>query len=139
MDLSSGSRQSIAGIDDMMFEKPVLLEGGEYFMRGPAQQGPDQALWASNPSVITKLLGPAIDADVPVYGLPVTMARTGKDYSTMPTDVLVEMLNFSDIDPAAAKKFNENMAKQGYIGFDAVDDFPGVDAPVPVLREYFDR
>ena len=95
-------------------------------------------MWASNPSVITKLLGPAIDADVPVYGLPVTMARTGKDYSTMPTDVLVEMLNFSDIDPAAAKKFNENMAKQGYIGFDAVDDFPGVDAPVPVLREYFE-
>lgn len=69
----------LEGIDDVKFQKPVLLEGGAGFMRGASAQA-DDAVWASGKSVVSDISNRVTRA-AEETGLPVNMIYTamGKD------------------------------------------------------------
>lgn len=126
-------------IDGVPLAYGVKLEGGQDFMRDVAAQV-DNSIWASHQSVIDPMYKVAQeiaqDTGKPVYGAFVNMANVGQDFSTMTADALVAQLPSSQLTKSAIKEFNKAMKSINKKGDFAVDDFPGIDAPLMKLRDY---
>jgi hypothetical protein len=95
---------------------PVSLEGGPDFMRGPSQSA-DNAAWASDKGVITRLAkhtralaedNPGRDVNF-VYS---SMGGRSGDYSHMMSDALVNQLEGSPISRKAVAAFDASMKSQ---------------------------
>ena len=100
------------GYDDVMFEQPVLLEGGRKFMTGRQAQA-DDALWASGKSVISGLLNAAKksrdETGQDVYGAFLTMSPQGVDFSTMMSDSIIEAVKQSKIKKTDIKEIDDEI------------------------------
>ena len=103
----------LSGIDDIKFDQPVLTEAGLDFMRGPAAQA-DNAVWASNNNIITRIVNEADAArkkydEADVYGMTGTMAPDANDFATFTAETMAEMVNKSPISASDANSFNAKM------------------------------
>lgn len=117
--------QILRGIDDVKFERPVLLEGGPDFMRMQRFENPEEsAAWASGKGVISGLSRRTRDASEggDVYGVYTAMSPTGVDYNTMLTDAVLNQLPTAKITKKLKKEFDKEIK--------AVDPtFVGIDSP----------
>ena len=100
------------GYDDVVFDQPVLLEGGRKFMTGRQAQA-DDALWASGKSVISGLLNAAKkskdETGQDVYGAFLTMSPQGVDFSTMMSDSLVEAVKQAKVKKSDIKAIDDEI------------------------------
>jgi len=86
----------IVRVDDQNLSRPVLREGGQNFMFA----NPDDALWASFPSVIddhlelANFLRGKTGGKDPLFA-PWSMTPQGMDYSTMPVNVMLGFIDSS--------------------------------------------
>lgn len=121
-----GDRSRVGGllteVDGTPLANPVLMEGGEGFMRTHAAE---QSAWASDKPVISglaKMTQSAGKDGAPVYMVYAPMGQTAVDYSTLLTDSLVQQLPNVKITNKAAKLFDDEVRK-------LVPDFVGVKDP----------
>lgn len=101
---------SLLGFDNMMFENPVLLEGGRKFMTGQQAQA-DDAVWASGSGITSGLNNAALKAaeetGEDVYGAYLTMSPKGIDFSSMMLDATLEAVKLSPIKSADMKAVDD--------------------------------
>lgn len=121
-----GDRSRVGGllteVDGTPLANPVLMEGGEGFMRTHAGE---KSAWASDKPVISGLAKMTAEAGKdgsPVYMVYSPMGQTAVDYSTMLTDALVQQLPNRKITKKAAKVFDDEVRKLH-------PDFVGVNDP----------
>lgn len=108
----SDAGRMITSIGGRQLADPVLLEGGQKFLRTHAPYG---SAWASNKGEITKLLRRAREAGEggdPVWMAPVTMGHNSLDFNTMMTDALIEQLRAAPPSAAAIRAFDDTL-RQG--------------------------
>ena len=121
----------IEGVDDIDFDMPVYTEGGIDFMRGPAAQT-DNATWASNQSIITRIDDEARKAakkfdTEDIIGMTGSMSPDANDFATFTGASMAELVKGSKITKESAKEFDEIMKE-------LAPDFVGVLSPK--LREW---
>ena len=132
-DRSSGG-QSIGRINDMKFDTPVITEAGVDFMRGQAAQK-DNAVWASNRGVATRLHNEAADAarnfeGRDILGVTGSMAPDANDFATFTGETVAEMMKSAPVTRQAAADFDAVMR--------TIDpEFVGVHSPL--LRLWVSR
>ena len=117
--------QVLRGVNDLEFERPVLLEGGPDFMRMQRFDNPEEsAAWASGKGVIANLSRRAAKAgeEGDVYGVYTAMSPTGVDYNTMLMDTVLNQLPSAKITKKLKKEFDKEIQK-------VAPDFVGVDSP----------
>lgn len=117
--------QILRGVDNLEFQRPVLLEGGPDFMRMQRFENPEEsAAWASGKGVITGLSKRVAKAgqEGDVYGVYTAMSPTGVDYNTMLMDTVLNQLPSAKITKKLKKEFDTEIKK-------VAPDFVGVDSP----------
>jgi len=97
----------LTGINDVEFDLPVNLQGGQDFMfENPG------AVWASAPGVVGQIMREAYRSkDNPIY-LPYRMAPTGGDFSKMTGEA---MISYASANMTQAQKRELNKAIKGYV------------------------
>lgn len=104
----------LEGIDDVKFQKPVLLEGGAGFMRGASAKA-DDAVWASGKSVVSdirnRVTRAAEETGLPVNMIYTAMGKDAIDFATFPSSALAEQIPLSKITAKGAKDFDDEMRK----------------------------
>lgn len=131
-DRTSGDRL-ITGVNDLVFNRPVYTEGGVDFKRALANQR-DNAIWASNQSIITRLANEAekyqrLHPDADIVGMTGSMAPNANDFAVHTGSALAEMFANAPITKKYAKGFDAD--------FREIDPtFPGVHSPD--LRTWLD-
>jgi hypothetical protein len=103
----------VEGVNDVRFDEPVYTEGGVDFMRGPAAQI-DDAIWASNQNIITRLANEAEAAarenlGRDVVGVTGSMAPDANDFATMTGASMAELVKGAKITKKAASEFDRVM------------------------------
>jgi|DEB0MinimDraft_6_1074348.scaffolds.fasta_scaffold24626_2 hypothetical protein len=121
----SAAGEYLTAINDTPLANPVLLEGGPDFMRGLAAQA-DNAIWASNPGVPTRLQNninsAAREFDTDNINLVYTAnGARNADFATMTTDAILEQLPSSPILRKTVKQFDLDMKK-------LVPNWPGLES-----------
>ena len=121
-DRTAGQRE-ILGVEGNRFSAPVLAEGGVDFMRGPAAQA-DNAIWASNSNITSRLQNTAADAlrqfqDREILGVTGSMAPNANDFATFTAETIAEMMPTARVSAADARRFDDVMLAQD-------PTFPGV-------------
>ena len=116
----------VEGVDDVKFDQPVYTEGGVDFMLGPAAQA-DNAVWASNQNIITRIDKEAAKArekfqGKDILGVTGSMSPNANDFATMTGAAMAELVKGSKITKKAAKSFDKEMKS-----FDP--DFVGILSP----------
>ena len=116
----------VEGVDDVKFDQPVYTEGGVDFMLGPAAQA-DNAVWASNQNIVTRIDNEANKArekfqGKDILGVTGSMSPNANDFATMTGAAMAELVKGSKITKKAAKSFDKEMKS-----FDP--DFVGVLSP----------
>ena len=116
----------VEGVDDVKFDQPVYTEGGVDFMLGPAAQA-DNAVWASNQNIVTRIDKEAAKArekfqGKDILGVTGSMSPNANDFATMTGASMAELVKGSKITKKAAKSFDKEMK-----GFDP--DFVGILSP----------
>ena len=116
----------VEGVDDVKFDQPVYTEGGFDFMLGPAAQA-DNAVWASNQNIVTRIDNEANKArekfqGKDILGVTGSMSPNANDFATMTGAAMAELVKGSKITKKAAKSFDKEMKS-----FDP--DFVGVLSP----------
>jgi hypothetical protein len=100
-------------INETELPTPVDLEGGANFKRSPAASGPDQAAWASQKGVISRLAD--ITREASKTGDPylafTAMSNRAGDYSGIMTDALLSQIENSKIAKKDIKAFDAAMEK----------------------------
>lgn len=100
----------LRGIDDMVFDEAVLLDGGRKFMAGRQAQA-DDAVWASGSGITSGLNNAALKAaeetGEDVYGAYLTMSPKGIDFSSMMLDATLEAVKLSPIKSADMKAVDD--------------------------------
>jgi hypothetical protein len=119
-------------VNGQQLDEPTHMQAGHSFMYGEAARGPDNALWASDPGIISRLAGmvrgEAEDGFRPLLNY-TPMSPTSADYSHHMTDTLLGMLPSSKIKRADKLDFNEQMRTNTKNKWGAYADFPGIDSP----------
>jgi hypothetical protein len=97
----------LTGINDVEFDLPVNLQGGQDFMfENPG------AVWASAPGVVGQIMREAYRSkDNPIY-LPYRMAPTGGDFSKMTGET---MISYASANMTQAQKRELDKAIRGYV------------------------
>jgi hypothetical protein len=121
-DRTAGQRE-ILGVDGNQFSAPVLAEGGVDFMRGPAAAA-DNAIWASNANITSRLQGRAAELaeqypDTQILGVTGSMAPNANDFATFTAETMAEMVPFARVSAPDAANFDQIMRAQD-------PTFPGV-------------
>tara|TARA_R110000744_G_scaffold372214_1_gene483751 strand:+ start:37 stop:1170 length:1134 start_codon:yes stop_codon:yes gene_type:complete len=103
----------VEGVNDIDFDIPVFTEGGVDFMRGPAAQT-DDAIWASNQSIATRIKKEAEKAydeyeGLDVIGLTGSMAPDANDFATFTGAAMSELIKGAKITKKSAKEFDDIM------------------------------
>ena len=133
-DRSAGGKQ-VTEIGGRKVENPIELEGGIDFMRRP------DASWASHPGVVSNLtrqMNTLQETGADVFGASVGMGPHAIDFSAMPLNAAMELVNQKGIPDAARDALAARMKadwgapnKKGVIPFPAVPDFPGLEGITP--------
>ena len=146
-DRASGTG-SIVGVNDIPLINPVAREGGyEYATEG--QNVLDNRFWGSDPSILRKQIkkakeisgqvedpktGEILEEGAPVYGVYFNAAGDNVNFSTMVSDVTLNMLPNMKITKKAAKQFDENLRNR-------IPDWPGLNnleaSDIDAVRKYF--
>lgn len=96
-------------IGDLRLDEPLRLEGGRGFM----WDNPESA-WASNNTVITKLMNSIREAEDmgrrPV-GVFMPTKHDASNFNNMLTDTVLQMIRSSDLDPKTINNFNAELRK----------------------------
>ena len=127
----TAGQTELLGLNENQFSRPVLLEGGVDFKRGPANTT-DRAIWASNSNITKRLQDTAdrVAADNPdrqILGVTGSMAPNANDFATFTAETIAEMIPYSRVTSEGMRSFNQMMRE--------VDpDFPGVQSDR--LREW---
>jgi hypothetical protein len=105
------ARTELSGIDDVLFDKPVTLEGGPRY-------GDDEKLWASNIAGASNLIGAGKRASeqyggVPVYAMYQKMPE-GFGFAQHYLDALLQYTRPDQL-PKAARKALEDDIRKGFI------------------------
>jgi hypothetical protein len=121
-DRTAGQRE-ILGVNDTQFSAPVLAEGGVDFMRGPAAMA-DDAIWASNANITSRLQNTAAEAqrqfpERQILGVTGSMAPNANDFATFTAETVAELVPSARISAADARRFDDIMLAQD-------PTFPGV-------------
>ena len=107
----TGAGYSLAGVNDVQFDRPTYLHGGQDFMF----DNPD-LVWASDPKVVNQMHAVAQElkkstGQDPLF-LPWRMAPTGGDYATMTTDVMYEYAH-KNMDSDIAARIDKAIREDG--------------------------
>lgn len=126
----SAAGGELAGINGMRFREPVNLQGGIGF---PRDEGNDQFGWASNKGAATTAFDrykrDAAGAEGDVLNIPIGMTNTGADFSHMPAQTLLQMIQAQPPSQKAIDAFDMMMRQQQGAGKNPIPgypDFPGV-------------
>ena len=109
----TAANQWLTHINEKELAYPVDLEGGANFMRSAAASGPDQAAWASQQGIISRLAKAAEAASKtgePHLAFTAMSNRSG-DYSGIMTDAILSQLPESKIAKKDIKAFDTAMKK----------------------------
>jgi hypothetical protein len=109
----TAANQWLTHINEKELAYPVDLEGGANFMRSAAASGPDQAAWASQQGIISRLAKAAEAASKtgePHLAFTAMSNRSG-DYSGIMTDAILSQLPESKIAKKDIKAFDNAMEK----------------------------
>ncbi len=145
-DRASGTG-SILSVNDIPLINPVPREGG-YEFATEGQNVIDNRFWGSDPKVLEKQrkkaeilsgqvkdpkTGEILEEGVPVYGTFFNAAGDNVNFSTMVSDVTLNMIPNMKITKKAAKQFDENLRKN-------VPDWPGLNnleaSDIDKVRKY---
>ena len=120
-----GDRTAAGGVlrqvNDTPLANAVGLEGGPDFMRSQAQ-AQDNAIWASDKGVISRLVGHAqnlAETGKPVNKVYSAMGARSGDFSTMMSDALLNQIPNSKITKKTVKEFDSEMKSM-------IPDWPGL-------------
>lgn len=119
----------LRGVNDISFKNPVEMQAGHSFMYGPAATGPDRAIWASDPGVITILSNKAkaaSEAGFDPYLSYVAMGSRSGDYSHHMTDALREMFAKAKVKKDVVDEFDRQMRENTANKWAAYADWPGL-------------
>lgn len=97
--------ETLYGVDDVVFDNPVDLQGGRGFMRNPAT-----GLWASDDKVagkVVQLSEKIADSGRTPYVTYASMAGQSGDFNTMMSDTVMELISKSEIKPQKVKEYDE--------------------------------
>jgi hypothetical protein len=139
---STNRNYKIMGVSDGVLPTPTTTTGGQDFARDLKHIDAEIG-GASNKTIATRIQDRAIKAQEEnlaaggngqVYQLPVTMGARGEDFSTMPTDVLLQVLDArgltkkkaGEIDREIRAYIPEMMAARGVQPF---KEFRGINTP----------
>ena len=146
-DRASGTG-SVVGVNDVPLINPVSREGGyEYATEG--QNVVDNRFWGSDPSILNKQIrkakelsgqvedpktGEILEQGSPVYGVYFNAAGDNVNFSTMVSDVTLNMLPNMKITKKSAKQFDEKLRER-------IPDWPGLNnleaSDIDAVRSYF--
>lgn len=146
-DRASGTG-SVVGVNDVPLINPVSREGGyEYATEG--QNVVDNRFWGSDPSILNKQIrkakelsgqvedpktGEILEQGSPVYGVYFNAAGDNVNFSTMVSDVTLNMLPNMNITKKSAKQFDEKLRER-------IPDWPGLNnleaSDIDAVRSYF--
>ena len=146
-DRASGTG-SVVGVNDVPLINPVAREGGyEYATEG--QNVVDNRFWGSDPSILNKQIrkakelsgqvedpktGEILEQGSPVYGVYFNAAGDNVNFSTMVSDVTLNMLPNMKITKKSAKQFDEKLRER-------IPDWPGLNnleaSDIDAVRSYF--
>jgi hypothetical protein len=145
-DRASGTG-SILSVNDIPLINPVPREGG-YEFATEGQNVIDNRFWGSDPKVLEKQrkraeilsgqvkdpkTGEILEEGVPVYGTFFNAAGDNVNFSTMVSDVTLNMIPNMKITKKSAKQFDENLRKN-------VPDWPGLNnleaSDIDKVRKY---
>jgi len=146
-DRASGTG-SVLSVNDIPLINPVPREGG-YEYATEAQNVLDNRMWGSDPQILNKQIskakkisgqvedpktGEILEEGSPVYGVYFNAAGDNVNFSTMVSDVTLNMLPNMKITKKAAKEFDENLRKR-------VPDWPGLNnleaSDIDAVRNFF--
>jgi hypothetical protein len=119
----------LTGVNGIKFKDPVNMQAGHSFMYGPASRGADNAVWASDPGVITILSNKAraaSEAGFDPYLNYVTMSSRSGDYSHHMTDTLRQMLPQAKVNKDVIAEFDRQMRENTANKWAAYSDWPGL-------------
>lgn len=110
----------LTGVNDVGFDSPIDLRGGQDFMIDPVNPG---QVWASEQGPSQALLNSATwlkqeYGENPLY-LPFRMSPTGGDYATMTAETMMKYAR-DNMEPGTLKEINRNIREVGR-KFDFVD------------------
>lgn len=127
-DRSAGGSM-LAAVNEQRLANPTQMQAGHSFMYGPAAQGKDRAVWASDPGVIARLAkrarfeaGQGFDP----YLSYTAMSNRSADYSHHMTDTLLDLMNNAKVKKADIKEFDRQMRENTSNKWDDYKDFPGL-------------
>ena len=127
----------LTGVNGVKFKDPVSMQAGHSFMYGPASKGPDRAVWASDPGVITILSNKAraaSEAGFDPYLNYVAMSSRSGDYSHHMADTLRQMLPQAKVPKDVIAEFDRQMRENTANKWAAYGDWPGLKSKK--LEEY---
>jgi len=126
--------QQLTGVGGQRLSSPVELQGGPRYMPEHAGQG---SVWASGPSVITRLENRAqqlAQGGKPVYMPYSAMGERSVDYSHHMSDTLSEMMKTAKVTKKSAAEFDKAMREPTADYKEPIKDWPGVQTKG--LRKY---
>ena len=127
----------LMGVNGVRFKDPVNMQAGQSFMYGPASRGPDRAVWASDPGIITILSNKAraaSEAGFDPYLSYVAMSPRSGDYSHHMADTLRQMLPQAKVPKDVIAEFDRQMRENTANKWAAYADWPGLKSKK--LEEY---
>ena len=109
----SDTGKLLRGIEGVIFDEPVILEGGFKFGRAHQYKNPKiSSVWASDPNVVTSLnnqIKRAAESGKDVLGISSMGSQTMVDYNTMIAKSALNMTDLKGIHPKAIETFNSEI------------------------------
>lgn len=149
---STSRNMRISSVSDELLPSPVLTTGGQDFARDLRHV--EQSIGgASNRAIANRIMDRARIAQREnlmaggsgnVYQLPVTMGDAAENFSTMPTDVLLGLINRKGLDAKTADDINSAIrafkvvknTKSGKVVTTPFSQFKGIDTPEGIRQLY---
>jgi hypothetical protein len=119
----------LTAVNEQRLENPTEMQAGHSFMYGPAAKGPDNAAWASDAPVITRLANRAkADASkgFDPYLSYTAMSNTSSDYSHHMADTLLDLMKNAKVKGDDVAEFDRQMRENTKNKWGAYKDWPGL-------------
>jgi hypothetical protein len=137
---STTRNMRVMSVSDEMLPVPVVTQGGQDFARD-LQNIASGVGGASNEAIAKRILARSVQAQKEnlaaggtgdVYMLPSTMSMYGENFSTMPTEVLLQLIDKADLPKSRIKSINESVrnfknqkGEQNFTGFKGIETAEG--------------
>ena len=133
---STTRNMKVTSVSDELLPVPVVTQGGQDFARD-LQNIANGVGGASNEAIAKRILSRAVQTrkenlaaggSGDVFMLPSTMSMYGENFSTMPTEVLLQLIDKADLPKSRIQTINESIrsfknqkGEQNFTGFKGID------------------